>query len=185
KRIVVKVLTLTYGGLGQPSVAEIDKLEAADLWPRVNLYRKVLNSDILDEQSIADMVDCRGRLYRSLPKGVGQALEAFSRRKHYDAIVSWGEHLGIPTAALLKSARARTPHVALFSWISKPKKAALLRHLHSHIHRIVVWSSAQYEFAVNRLGISPSRVVELRWLVDQKFWRPTNTHTDMICAVGR
>jgi glycosyltransferase involved in cell wall biosynthesis len=35
------------------------------------------------------------------------------------------------------------------------------------------------------LGIPPSRIVELRWLVDQKFWRPMAQPTDMICAVGR
>ena len=57
--------------------------------------------------------------------------------------------------------------------------------MHSHIHRIVVWSSVQYHFAVNQLGIPASRIVELRWLVDQKFWRPMNVSTDMICAVGR
>jgi glycosyltransferase involved in cell wall biosynthesis len=181
----VKILTVAYGGRGNPPVAEIERLEAADLWPRESLYQRMLNSDMLDDRSIEEIGGLRGRLYRQLPAGMGQALEAFSRRNNYDAVVSWGEHFGIPMAALLKSRRAHTPHVALFSWISTPKKAALLRHVHSHIHRIVVWSSAQYEFAVNRLGIPRSRLVELRWLVDQKFWRPTNGSTDMICAVGR
>ena len=120
-----------------------------------------------------------------MPIGLAQALEAFSRRKRYDAIVSWGERFGLPLSAILKATGSRTPHVALFSWISTPKKAAVLRRTHSHIHRLVVWSSIQYEFAVNELGIPPSRIVELRWLVDQKFWRPMHRPTDMICAVGR
>jgi glycosyltransferase involved in cell wall biosynthesis len=181
----MKTLTLVYGGLDQPPAAELERREAADEMPRVTLYAKLLNSDMLDEQHIASMSGPKGRLYRRLPTGIAQTLEGFSRRNEYDAIVSWGEHLGIPLAALLKATGARTPHVALFSWISTPRKAALLRLVHSHIHRLVVWSSIQYAFAVERLRIPASRVVQLRWLVDQKFWRPITTPTDMICAAGR
>jgi glycosyltransferase involved in cell wall biosynthesis len=181
----VKVLTLAYGGIGRPPLAEIETLEAADRWPRVSLYQRVLNSDMLDEQSMLEINGTRGSLYRRLPSGLAQAIEGFARRSEYDAIVSWGEHLGIPTAALLKASGARVPHVALFSWISRTKKAALLRRVHSHIHRVVVWSSAQYECALKQIGIPESRLVKLQWLVDQKFWRPTETTTDMICAVGR
>ena len=126
-----------------------------------------------------------GPLFRALPVGAAQAFEAFSQRHRYDAIVSWGERFGLPLAALLKVANADTPHVALFSWISTPKKAAVLRRVHSHIHRLVVWSSSQYNFAVDRIGFPASRVVQLRWLVDQDFWRPHSGPTSMICAVGR
>jgi glycosyltransferase involved in cell wall biosynthesis len=181
----MKVLTLVYGGVGQPTAAELDRLVAADQWPRVRLYEQQLNSDMLDERDILAMHGVRRVLYRGLPIGTAQAAEAFSRRHGYDAIVSWGERFGLPLAAMLKASRARIPHVALFSWISSPKKAAVLRRVHSHIHRIVLWSSIQYEFAVHVLGIPPARIVELRWLVDQKFWRPMPGPTDMICAVGR
>jgi glycosyltransferase involved in cell wall biosynthesis len=181
----MKILTLVYGGLGQPSPEELDRREAADEWPRVRLYEKQLNSDMLDERAIECMPGLRGAVYRRIPPGVAQALEGFSQRNRYDALVSWGERFGLPLSALLKATNARTPHVALFSWISTPRKAAVLRHTHSHIHRLVVWSSIQYEFAIDKLGIPPARVVQLRWLVDQKFWRPMNRPVDMICAVGR
>jgi glycosyltransferase involved in cell wall biosynthesis len=181
----MKILTLVYGGLGQPAPEELDRREAADEWPRVRLYEKQLNSDMLDERTIDAMRGIRGGLYKRLPPGIAQTLVAYSQRKRYDAIVSWGERFGLPLSALLKATNARTPHIALFSWISTPKKAAVLRRTHSHIHRLVVWSSIQYEFAVDTLGIPASRVVQLRWLVDQKFWRPIHRPTDMICAVGR
>lgn len=181
----MKVLTLAYGGIGQPDNAELDRRVAAGEWPRVRLYEQQLNSDMLDERRILATGGVRGALYRRMPMGLAQALDAYSRRKHYDAIVSWGERFGLPLAGILKATGARTPHVALFSWISTPKKAAVLRRVHSHIHRLVVWSSIQYEFAVEKLGIPPERVVQLRWLVDQEFWHPTNTPTDMISAVGR
>jgi glycosyltransferase involved in cell wall biosynthesis len=140
---------------------------------------------MLDARAMAAIGGVRGLVYRGVPAGVAQALEAFSRRRDYDAIVSWSESIGLPLAALLKGVGARTPHVALFSWISTPKKAAFLRRVHSHITRLVVWSSIQYDFAVNSIGMPPARVVQLRWLVDQQFWRPINRPTDMICAVGR
>ncbi len=181
----MKVLTVVYGGVGQPSAAELDRRAAADEWPRVTFYEKQLHSDMLDERNILRARGVRGRFYKGLPIGLAQALEAFSRRKQYDAVISWGERFGLPFAGLLKATRDRTPHVALFSWISTPKKAAVLRRVHSHIHRLVVWSSIQADFAINQLGIPRSRVVELRWLVDQNFWRPIDGPTDMICAVGR
>jgi glycosyltransferase involved in cell wall biosynthesis len=181
----MRILTVTYGGLGQPSDEELARREAADEWPRVRLYQNELNSMMLDEREILGLQGAKGLFYKRLPMGMAQALQAYSQRRRYDAIVSWGERFGLPLAALLKVTRARTPHIALFSWISTPKKAALLRRVQSHIHRLVVWSSIQYDFAVNDLGIPASRVVQLRWLVDQKFWRPMPGPTDMICAVGR
>src|SRR6476660_4887916 len=181
----MRILTLVYGGVGQPSADEFDRLAASDQWPRVRIYEQQLNSDMLDERDIFAMRGVRRLLYRGLPIGAAQAVEGYSRRRRYDAIVSWGERFGLPLAAMLKATQARTPHIALFSWISTPRKAAVLRRVHSHIHRLVLWSSIQYEFAVNRVGIPPSRIVELRWLVDQKFWRPMPGPTDMICAVGR
>ncbi len=181
----MKILTLVYGGLGQPSADELDRRVAADAWPRVHLYERQLNSDMLDERAIVSIGGVKGAMYRRLPMGLAQALEGFSRRHRYDALVSWGERFGLPLSALLKATNARTPHVALFSWLSTPKKAAVLRRTHSHIHRLVVWSSIQYDFAVQSLGMPPARVVQLRWLVDQQFWRPMNRPTDMISAVGR
>src|SRR3954466_10380777 len=98
----MKVLTLVYGGVGQPSAGELDCRIAADEWPRVRLYEKQLNSAMLDEPAIAAISGLRGALYRALPVDLAQTLAAFSRRHNYDAIVSWGERFGLPLAALLK-----------------------------------------------------------------------------------
>ena len=38
----MRILTLVYGGLGQPSAEELDRRQAADEWPRVRLYEKQL-----------------------------------------------------------------------------------------------------------------------------------------------
>jgi glycosyltransferase involved in cell wall biosynthesis len=140
---------------------------------------------MIDRADLDRLPGAGGRILRAVPPGLGLALLAFRRRRRYDAVVSWAEAFGLPFAAFLKATRSRTPHVALFSWISVPKKAAVLRRVHTHIHRLVLWSSGQYEFAVRHLGIPPERIVRLRWLVDEKFWRPMGGPSDMVCAVGR
>jgi glycosyltransferase involved in cell wall biosynthesis len=172
-------------GQGRRPVPELEKLEAEDSLPRVTLYEKRLESDVIDQSDLSRVPGARGLLYRQLPPGAALALLAFEKRKRYDAVVSWAEAYGLPFAALLKLTGARVPHVALFSWLSVPKKAAVLRRVHSHIHRLVLWSTVQYEYAVQEIGIPPERIVQLRWLVDEKFWRPMPGPTDMICAAGR
>ncbi len=172
-------------GRGRLPQAEMERLEAADLAPRESLYPRELHSDMIDLAEVERAPGVRGFLYRRLPSGLALALVAFGRRHRYDAVVSWAEHFGLPFAALLKVTRARVPHVGLFSWISVPTKAAVLRRVQRQIHRLVLWSSGQYEFAVRELGIAPERIVELRWLVDQQFWRPLPGAGDMVCAAGR
>jgi glycosyltransferase involved in cell wall biosynthesis len=181
----MKTLTLVHARFARPPLAELERREAADEWPRISLYEKRLNSDMLDEAALAALTGLRAGVYRRLPPRVGQVLEAYVRRKRYDAIVAWAEDLGLPLAGLMKATGARTPTIGLFSWISKPKKASLLRRVHSHLHRIILWSTGQYDFAVNELGLPPERVVLLRWFVDTRFWRPIEVPIDRICSAGR
>ena len=60
-------------------------------------------------------------------------------------------------AALQRLTGDRTPHVALFGWLSAPRKAALLKRLHGRIDRIIVWSRGQYSCAVDQLGVPPEK----------------------------
>jgi glycosyltransferase involved in cell wall biosynthesis len=180
----MKTLTMVRGN-GRGALAELERLEARDEAPRASLYEKQLNSDMIDRLDVERVPGTRGFVLRRLPHGLALALVAFQRRRRYDAVVSWAEAFGLSFAGLLKTTGACVPHVALFSWISVPKKAAVLRRVHSHIHRLVLWSSRQHDFAVQRLGIPVERIVRLHWLVDQKFWRPLGVPSDMACAAGR
>jgi glycosyltransferase involved in cell wall biosynthesis len=74
--------------------------------------------------------------------------------------------------------------VTLNSWITGRKKAMLLKRVHGRISRILLWSSVQRDFAVKELGIPPERITFIRKFADQKFWRPMDVPTDMICAAG-
>lgn len=180
----MKTITLVALGKRQAESAELHRLEAADQCMRISLYGDTLNSDLLDEGFLERVPRMRSLFYAPLPRQAGQVLEAFMVKGRYDAVISWSEHLGLPFALLLKLTRSRAPHIAIFSWISKPKKAALLKRVHSHIDRLILMSSVQRDFAVKDLEISPSKITLLRWPVDQKFWRPMKMNADMICAVG-
>ena len=180
-------ITLVSAGLDRPEASELLRLEAADQYVRASLFGRTLNSDILDERLLRRAPVVRRIIYKALPTTASQILEAFVVRRRYDALISWSERLGLPLALLLKLTASRMPNVLLASWISKPKKAILLKHVHSHIDRLVLMSSVQRDFAVDTLRIPSSKVVLLKWPVDQKFWRPMSApsgQTDTISAVG-
>lgn len=181
---MMKTITLVSMGKRLPERSELHRLEAADEFVRASLFGDALNTDLLDERFMENVPRLRRVLYKSLPGSVSQILEAFLVRRDYDAVISWAEHLGLPFATLLKLTGSHVPHVAIFSWISKPKKAEMLRRVHSHIDRLILMSSVQRDFALNVLHIPLSKVVLLKWPVDQKFWRPMGCEADMICSVG-
>lgn len=182
----IHTLTLVATGSGLPPEEELLRQEEADERPRASTYRRALNTDSLDERFLAASLAHRSPFYSRIPPSMAQTLEAFRLRNRYDAIISWSEQLGIPLAGLFTFARSRPVHVALFSWISKPKKAMLLRRVHRHIDRFVLWSSVQRDFAIERLGIPPRKVVLTRYYADQQFWRPMHEPaSDTICAAGR
>jgi len=179
----VRTLTLVEDGLPQDP-QELRRLEAADLAPRTLLYRDMLSSDMLDGTYLRQAPAGRSLLYRRLPTPVAQVLEAYAVRSRYDAVISWADRLGLPFAGLLKVTGARCPHVAILLWISKPKKARLLKRVHSHIDRLIIPSPVQRDFAVHQLGIPAAKVASFPWTIDTRFWRPQPDTPDMICAVG-
>lgn len=180
----MKTLTLVSASSTRPERSELLRMEAADLYPRATLYGDVLNSDILDTRFIQNAKD-RSLLYKVLPTAGSQLLEAFLIKRKYDAIISWVEHLGLFFALLLKLTNSQVPHITIWSWISKRKKAEMLKRVHSHIDRIILMSSVQYNFALNDLRLPCNKVTLLKWPVDQQFWRPMQAKTDMICTAGR
>jgi len=182
----LRTLTLVSAGSDLPEAAELRRLEEADEIPRSSLFRESLHSDMLDERFLASAPYIRSRAYARIPVPLAQVIEAFALRNKYDAVISWAEHLGLPLAGLFKTTGSRPVHIALFSWISRPKKALLLKRVHSHIDRIILWSSAQRDYAIHQIGIPPSKIAFTKWYVDQKFWRPLDSQRhDLICSAGR
>jgi glycosyltransferase involved in cell wall biosynthesis len=176
----MKALTLLTTGVLRANLED----EAADKSPRASLYERSIETDMLDDKALESAPAIRRWCYSYIPKNVAQVIEAYCIRKRYDVIISWSDPHALMFAALLKLTRSKIPHVALMFWISKPKKAAVLKRVHSHINKIVLWTSSHREFAINVLGISPSKIKFIPYYVDEKFWRPMEQETDMIASVG-
>jgi glycosyltransferase involved in cell wall biosynthesis len=181
----MKTLLVISAGWGRLKSEEYRKLEQEDKSPRVTLFETVLNCDLIGDNFPREVPAWRRFLYRLIPHKYAQVLEAFRLRNRYDAIISWAEHLTLPLATLLKISRSKTPHITIFSWIKKKKKAIVLRRVHSHIDRMCIQSTVQREFAVRELGIPERKIVPLDWTVDPKFWRPMDRELDMISSSGR
>jgi glycosyltransferase involved in cell wall biosynthesis len=175
-----KALTLLTTGTLKPD----REAEACDRSPRASLYEESVDTDLLNEQFLGTAPAWRRFFYRRIPVIPAQCIEAFFLRKRYDVVISWSDPHALLFAAILKFLRVRVPHVALMFWISKPKKARMLRRVHSHIDTIVLWTSAHRDYAINTLGIPAAKIRFIPYYVDQKFWRPMPQASDMICAVG-
>lgn len=180
-----KYLTLVSPVLPSVTYDEAKNLERQGRIPRRSIYQDVVGSDIFDGSWFSRIPRFRRMLYRPLPPKVSQIIEAYIIRRRYRVVISWSEFAAALYALLLKVTRSKSVHVALLYWMSLPKVARLLRWGHSHIDRIITWSSVQRDFAVRTLGVPPEKIVLIRHFVDEKFWRPEACETTMICSAGR
>jgi len=132
-----------------------------------------LHADVIDYASVE-----RSQLGRIVAKLAGvplaQAMLAFIESRRYDAVLTDGEHIGIPLALLLKLRRSNIAHVTIGHRLSTPKKRLFFRWLaaHTHIARIAVHSIVQREIAISELGIPAEQVALVPYQVDPEFWHP-------------
>jgi glycosyltransferase involved in cell wall biosynthesis len=113
-------------------------------------------------------------------------------RKGCQAIVTDGEQVGLPLAALLKFTPGRRPrHLMIVHVISEPKKIVFLDWLgvQSAIDRFITYSRWQQQFIEERWKLSQGRVLWTPFMVDQEFFAPERVTANssarpQICAVG-
>lgn len=180
----MKMLAL-FQDIPRPDFDELRKLEEDDKTPRAAIFTIEFDADVLDRKMLQRAPAFRRALYKFLPVPVAQVIEAFCIHKQYDIVLSWQEQVAFPFALLCKlTGNSTVPHVALCSWPSKGAKGSFLRLVHSHIDRIILWSTVQRNIVVNELKIPPSQVAFMHYFVDEKFFRPMDVQTDMICSVG-
>ena len=146
-----------------------------------------LGAVLLDRSAVA-RGSCFTRWLARLSMPIAQAWLAFRMRDAYRAVVTDGEHIGIPLALLLKVARARTRHVTIGHRISAAKKRPFFRWLriHTHITRIALHARRQYELGRDELGVPVERMAMLPYQVDTAFWRPMPDVRErrLVCSAG-
>ncbi len=149
--------------------------------PRVDY---VALAEELDAELIArPEPTARGRFGRLAVRLVGEdvamAVACWRRRREHDVILTDGEQVGLPLAALLglsrAGRRARGPrHIMIVHIISVPKKSRLFRvlRLGRGIDATIVYASAQRDHLTGELGMAASQVHLLPFMVDTEFFHP-------------
>ena len=133
----------------------------------------LLGASLLDRNEVL-----RSRVGRAIACLAGPAAAlawlAFRRGDDFDVIVTDGEHVGIPLAALLRASRTRVRHVTIGHRLSSRKKRLFFKILHveRRIDRIALHSRRQFEHAVGQLGIGAERLSLIPYQVDTDFWAP-------------
>jgi glycosyltransferase involved in cell wall biosynthesis len=167
----------------------------ADLIPDVVLA-DTFGADSLDDRVVEAMSGAGGRILRRLPVHLALVLTAWRRRRDYDVVVSWGERLSLPLAAMLAlTPRRRLRLIAILLWPFDQSAGSTLRGrvkrqvirpvARRGMDRLIVFAPLQRRLAAQRWQIPPDRFLDVQWVVDTGFWRPMPGDGDMICSVGR
>jgi glycosyltransferase involved in cell wall biosynthesis len=148
---------------------------------------ETLHATVLDRACVEGALVAR-TIARLFGAPAALAWLAFRRRHSHRAILTDGEHIGIPLALLLKLAGATIPHVTIGHRLTSRKKRPFFRwfRAHTHMARIALHATRQYELAVSELGIPTERLALVPYQVDADFWHPLPvTEERLICSAGR
>jgi glycosyltransferase involved in cell wall biosynthesis len=175
--------------------ADIREQIASGHRPRADYLElaRSFDADLLDYAAARTIAGRTGRVLENIGGlNLVLAYACWKIRKSYKAIVTDGEQIGLPLAALLKfTPGARPRHMMIVHVISEPKKMVFLDWLgvQSAIDRFITYSRWQQRFIEERWKLNRSRVLWTPFMVDQEFFAPeqvaANSSTRrQICAVG-
>jgi glycosyltransferase involved in cell wall biosynthesis len=152
------------------------------------------SADLLDYAGARIVAGSFGRLLERIGgSDLVLAWACFKLRQRYQAIVTDGEQIGLPLAAMLKflGIGRRPRHLMIVHIISVPKKMLFLDRLgvQSHIDRFLTYATWQKQFIEQRWNIPAERALFTPFMVDSTFFTPehtksTPTSQPRICAVG-
>lgn len=167
---------LTVSGVMPPDLAESIR---SGKRPRADYLElaAAFDADLVDYESAERRATRGGRIVRRLGgRNLGLAWHCFVNRRRYDVIVTDGEQVGLPLAALLRFAgrRRRARHIMIVHILSVPKKVRLFRllRLGRFVDEMIVYSSAQQRFLVETLGYPANAVTLTPFMVDTAFFVP-------------
>jgi glycosyltransferase involved in cell wall biosynthesis len=135
------------------------------------------------DESMLPHVSSSGGLGR-VPSWFRLAREVRRRRDEYDVVVSWNEGATVALMTLDGIVRSSKPHVAMMYWFSRPFVRLPMRALGDRLQAIITWSSVQRAYAIDELGFPPEKLYMVKHYVEQLFWSPRESETDMICSAG-
>jgi hypothetical protein len=126
--------------------------------------------------------------HRSAAVAMLHVAYAAARLRHYDAVFTDGEHLGLLLAVAAAGVGLRRPHLMLAHHLTSGQKRRLAGWMRGSAGagRILFHSHRQMELAVSELGIPEEKMVMVPYHADTTFWRPLPFDEErLIVAAGR
>jgi glycosyltransferase involved in cell wall biosynthesis len=187
-----KRIALTVSGV---IAGDIREQAASGKRPRADYLElaRGFNADLIDYDAARTIAARTGALLEKLGgPNLVLAYACWKVRKSYQAVVTDGEQVGLPLAALLKfTPGARPRHLMVVHVISERKKTVFLDWLgvQSAIDRFITYSRWQQQFIEERWKLGRNRVLWTPFMVDQRFFAPERVTPNsgarpQICAVG-
>ena len=184
----MKTLILAAGRFG----FEMRQRIAAGREPRLDVFEleERLDADVIDyfaaERSRHPAVQLA---LRTLGPSAGVAMLGYQARHDYDAILTTGEDIGLPLAALLKTSRARCSHTMIAHTLFPKKKRVFFEILQvaDRIDRILAYATSEERLMIDELGIEPAKIERIYYHADELFFRPDGraTEKNLVCAAGQ
>jgi glycosyltransferase involved in cell wall biosynthesis len=149
---------------------------AAGREPRLDVFelRDALSADVLDYGAV-DAAALPVRLTaRALGDSAALAVLGAAAAARYDAVLTTGEDIGIPFAALLKGRRRRPSHTLIAHTLVPWKKRVFfqLLRVQDQIDRILCYATSEERNMIDRLGVRAAKVQRIAFHADAQFFRP-------------
>lgn len=125
---------------------------------------------------------------RSGRADMAHALAGLRHAKSVPALLTDGEHVGLPLAAALAMNRHRPRHVMIAHHLNTQAKARFLSlpRVSQGIDAFVVHSQSQVDALTGTLGLPSDRVHLIRYGVDTTFWAPSGDDVSpLVVSAGR
>lgn len=183
----MRALILAAGRFGKPLRDSI----AAGREPRLDMYelQRALGADLLDfsdvDRSTRPAVQVARR---TLGSSFSLAVLGAAAVSRYDAVLTSGEDIGIPLAALLLGRRVAPAHTMISHTLAPLKKRMLFRvlPLRRRIDRVLCYASSEEERIVARLGFPAEKVQRIAYHADLRFFHPMGSaEPDLVCSAGQ
>lgn len=164
---------------------------AADREPRLDVFelQRELGADMLDFKDAEASSHPAVRLAaRAGGPSAAVAVLGFSKREAYDCFFTTGEDIGLPLAALLRTAPDKHSHTMIAHTLFPAKKRLFFKlGVGRRLDRVLVYSTSEERLATEELGLPASKIQRIYYHADQRFFRPTPSPTepDLICAAGQ
>lgn len=163
--------------------------EGARPRPDYTVLAERLDARLLDHRAAMERLGRFGPLaLRLLGRNVVLALALFLESSTTDSVLTDGEQVGLPYAALSRLRRRRPSHHMIVHIMSVRKKSLLFRalRLRTGIDTYFVYSNRQAQ-VLRDLGVDDDRIVLTSFMVDTDFFDPAAESVPqrrMICSAG-